>query len=273
MRISKSQSIVISLLLLVAFFVGGILLLKSSENSRPPRSAESAAVASTSLEKISGSLEKISREPSTAETSSSPTPKLANALRTPRSTASRQENGTPAALGPPTTTEGIEATPSSAQVQLGNFHRLETKNGKLLWEVEALKGDYSPRDNSASLEKPVMHFLRKDGAKVTLTSLTATVFMQGAGLSHADLEGEVTSEFQGYVLRAARATYDQPAAKVTVPVPVTIDGPQLAISSNSLIAHTDTQVYIFEGAVRTTIKARSKENPRGSRKKNSTEKS
>ncbi|MBP9837865.1 MAG: LPS export ABC transporter periplasmic protein LptC [Proteobacteria bacterium] len=94
------------------------------------------------------------------------------------------------------TTIGEEATNSSSKLQLQDFHRLTVQDGKPVWEIEAKDAKFYPLDNVTHVNNANLNIFRGKNGKVNVKANSARLYMQGATLDKAVLEGNVQIEVE-----------------------------------------------------------------------------
>lgn len=170
-------------------------------------------------------------------------------------------------LQPSDTPQTSTSTTPASAFSLGSFHRSENKDGKVLWEISATAGDYSPGAGTAQLTGPVMHLYRPTGEKIAVTAERATLYLTEASLSSADLEGSVVITYNDTSkITSAQAIYSKETNEIRMPQDVLVTTELLTIQGASLVAYLDTKkVEIFD-PVHTVIAARKLTRSKGGKK-------
>lgn len=137
---------------------------------------------------------------------------------------------------------------------LNDFHRSETRNGKVVWEVKATRGQYFPETSSAALENSQLWIYRKDNSKVEINSGSATIFLQGTGLGKAEAtQGVKLIMNDSTVLDSDSATFDHVANTVHIPGAVQITNPRMKINGVGLDANLTKEEFTINAEVDTVI--------------------
>lgn len=146
------------------------------------------------------------------------------------------------------------SSPQEADVQLNRFERSETKDGKLVWQVRAGKGDYFPAEHRTRLHQPELTFFRKNGSVIELRSDTAEVYIEGVTLTNAELTGSVKIvQDRRITITTDHAAYDRVKNLVTAPGTVNIATPQGQVTGDVLSVNLDSSVYELMQNVETVI--------------------
>ncbi len=143
-----------------------------------------------------------------------------------------------------TPAEKVAPSPIASQnvaFVLNQFHRAEMKDGKKLWEVEALKGVLDPQTNIATLEQASVFVYRDQETTVHVTAPTAQMTIKGASLTKLDASGGVKLFYNNeYVVETGQVILDRDDSigdpqtpnqgLVSAPGDIKITGSQFSIS-------------------------------------------
>jgi len=164
-----------------------------------------------------------------------------------------EPTGAPAGTTPAT-------SPGGSNFVLENFHRSEMKDGKKIWEVSAVKGQYFPETNTARLDTPSLLFYRPNGDVVALKAEAATITLAGTSLTRAEISGKVKVVYSEKVtMETELAVYEKEKNLVTAPGKVTITSAQLDIIGRELTAKLDKNEFTLAKDVSSTVKKRALE--------------
>ncbi len=162
-------------------------------------------------------------------------------------------------------TEAVNGgTPQSAPAGgigfvLNDFHRSLEREGKLVWDIVGKRGQYDAASNQAHIDEPRLLVVQQNGDQVTLTARRADITLSGTKLSKADLFDDVVVTFKGEsTLKTTRATYDEAADRVDIPVPLTLTNPMITVSGQSAVGLIGPQQVTISGGVKTVIQPRMK---------------
>ena len=141
----------------------------------------------------------------------------------------------------------------NAAVTLRDFHRTESSNGSLRWEIEAARGEYYPEEYRAELIDPQITFFDSEGLPVVVTAPRGRVFFQGEeGLRRADLHGGVVvKRSDGTTLKTNRMSYVAESKLLTAPGRTTITGVNFEAVSKRLTFNTESEELKLVGEVET----------------------
>jgi len=134
-----------------------------------------------------------------------------------------------------------------------NFHRIEIRDGKKAWELEADEAQYLQGQNQVVVRKPRTTLYMKDGEKVTVTGDQGTVEFVGKDLQKAMLHDSVEIHVRGFVVRAGDAVYDRTADKIVAKGPVTIEGAELQVAGNDMTVFVKESRFELDKPVRVTL--------------------
>lgn len=152
-----------------------------------------------------------------------------------------------------------EQAADPAKFQLNEFHRVETKDGKKLWEVKAQNGRYFPETNTAKVNNGTVWIFKKNGDVVQLTAASATLHLEGASLSKAEASEGVQLVFNEKLkIETSEATYDKNAAKVFAPGHVKIVSDSMELAGEELSANVEDQSFTFARNVTSMIYSKKK---------------
>jgi LPS export ABC transporter protein LptC len=148
-----------------------------------------------------------------------------------------------------------------------NFHRIEIKDGKKSWELEADEAQYLEDRNQVVVRRPRTTFYMKasqgadapaggkpDGEKVTVTGDQGNIeFMNNKELERATLHDNVEIHVRGFVIRASDAVYDKSTDQIVAKGAVTIDGDELRVAGTDMVVFVKESRFALEKPVRVTL--------------------
>lgn len=142
-----------------------------------------------------------------------------------------------------------------------NFHRIEIRDGKKSWELEADEAQYLEDQNQVVVRNPRTTFYIGDGEQVTASGSQGLVEFKGKDLQKATLEKAVEIHVRGFVVRAEHAIYDRDADRIVANGPVTIDGAELRVAGNDMVVFVKESRFELKRPVRVTVLAKRPEAP------------
>lgn len=154
---------------------------------------------------------------------------------------------------------GNEVSEDSTVV-LNNFHRSETKNGKVVWEVTAEQGQYSPDKASVILTKAVLFVYQKDNSKVALSADKATLFLDGTALKSAEVTGSVKVHNEKALIETDLATWDNEKNLVHAPGIVSIKTESMDVSGKDMTVNITSKELFLASDVTSTVKPKQLKN-------------
>jgi LPS export ABC transporter protein LptC len=134
-----------------------------------------------------------------------------------------------------------------------NFHRIEIRDGKKAWELEADEAQYLQDQNQVIVRKPRTTLYMKDGEKVTVTGDQGNVEFAGKDLQKAVLHDSVEIHVRGFVVRADDAVYDRAMDQIVAKGPVTIEGNEVRVAGNDMTVFVKESRFELEKPVRVTL--------------------
>jgi LPS export ABC transporter protein LptC len=152
-----------------------------------------------------------------------------------------------------------------------NFHRIEIKDGKKSWELEADEAQYLQDQNQVIVRKPRTTFYMKpsqtgakggpakdtatkEPEKVTVTGNEGKIeFQNNKDLQRAILHDNVEIHVRGFVIRANDAVYDKSTDQIVAKGAVTIDGEQLRVAGTDMVVHVKESRFQLDKPVRVTL--------------------
>jgi LPS export ABC transporter protein LptC len=152
--------------------------------------------------------------------------------------------------------------------ELNQFHRLETKNGKRLWEVKgtlATFDDPKDKDNTnAKSASPKINItdalftsFENDQPAYEIKAQQAGVKVGLTGIDEVSLKKNVRLQMQSkYVLESELADYNGTSQNIAIPVPVKISGEGFEITGNKLYGNLKEKKFTLLGKVNTFIAAK-----------------
>lgn len=150
----------------------------------------------------------------------------------------------------------------STQFALGDFHRSESKDGKLLWEVSAKQGVYHPTTHTADVVNPLVTLFRDNGVKIDIVCEKASLLLDGVSLNKAELIDNVLVTYNNpaITMRSSHAIFDKEQGVITSPSPVVISSELIDVTGDTLVAYVDTYTVKVNDNVKTVIRPSSKRN-------------
>lgn len=142
---------------------------------------------------------------------------------------------------------------SGSALELQDFHRLEIKDGKPVWEVRARNAKYLPDQGITHVNQTSVTLYREEGSSVLVTSKAARLHMDGDSISKAELDGDVVVGLEDSMeLRTNQAVYSLRDKLFIAPEDVQILGEGFEVRGIGLefglekqIVKLDRQVYSY----------------------------
>jgi len=153
-----------------------------------------------------------------------------------------------------TGSEELLNLPASSTVSLKDFHRSESKDGKLVWDVTAVRGEYYPESGKANLKTPSVKLFSEDGSSITINAPVGLVLLDNEALRETRVTGGARVVHQsGVVVESPELTYSAGAQEISTNKTAKITGNGVVTTGNILSFKTDTQKLRLANGVRTTL--------------------
>ena len=136
-----------------------------------------------------------------------------------------------------------EQADRGSRLQLQDFHRVEVKEGVPVWEVKAKRATYYAAERVTHVNDAAVTIYRSADSSVTIESRAAKLYMEGDGLTKAELEGNVAVQLDDSIkMRTDLAIYDSNSREITAPGAVTIEGKGFEVRGRGLDMAIDNQI-------------------------------
>lgn len=147
-----------------------------------------------------------------------------------------------------------DATPGTV-LRLDKFHRVETRDGKKVWEIFADQGRYLPQSNNVVVSNGTLWLYRPNGDVVRMKAQNATLALNGAELSEANVSGSVEVQLnETTTIYTEEALYDYVNKKVETPALVRVETPRLELTGIGMNADLESESFTLLADVKTLIK-------------------
>lgn len=135
---------------------------------------------------------------------------------------------------------------ASSKLHLQEFHRVEVKDGRPVWEVRASEAKHFPEDNLIHVNQAALTVYRRGESPIEVRSKAARLLANGASLTKAVLEGEIAVHVDESVeISTDLATFDVAEQVITAPEHVVIKGPGYQIQGDGLRFLVDSKQFEF----------------------------
>ena len=142
------------------------------------------------------------------------------------------------------------AVQTGSKLHLQDFHRVEVRNGRPVWEVSAKEAKYYAEQAVTHVNDASVVIYRPGNSTIRLSSKSARLYLQGKNIGKMHLEGDIRIVLDnGMTVAAGMAVYDASTAKVRAPGPVTISGKGYEIKGEGLDLNVDSQLVRLEREV------------------------
>ena len=154
-------------------------------------------------------------------------------------------------------TVSTSPAPDGSTLTMGEFHRSEVKDGRTVWEVNGIKGSYSPSTNTAAIEKAVVLLYGKSRDIIEMRSVNAKMSLTGTSIqSVRGYDGVIVKYGDSLTVETQEATFDQTSNMVEVPTHVKISTDSMEITGDKMTLNATTKDVTVVGGVKTVIQPR-----------------
>lgn len=134
-----------------------------------------------------------------------------------------------------------------------NFHRIEIREGKKVWEVNADEAQYLEESQRVLVRNPYVSLYLKDGEGVTVKGGQGQLDFSGKELQKVTLQNDVEIQVRGYVVRSREASYDRGVDQIFANGPVSIVGEQLQVNGTDMVVFMKDSRFELMKQVRVTL--------------------
>ncbi|MBW1777683.1 MAG: LPS export ABC transporter periplasmic protein LptC [Deltaproteobacteria bacterium] len=142
---------------------------------------------------------------------------------------------------------------TGAEIALKKIRHTATRNGRDEWTLTAKSARVMEDHNRTVIDSPSVVFYMKDGKKVYLTAKQGILEPKTNDL---EAIGDVTVNYEIYVLKTQRLHYDHQKRRIYSKVPVTIEGDRIFLAADRMVYDLDTQTSTFKGNIESRIHER-----------------
>jgi LPS export ABC transporter protein LptC len=153
-----------------------------------------------------------------------------------------------------TTSEELLKLPVSSTLSLRDFHRSESKEGKVIWEVRAATGEFNTERSTARLQQPVILFFDKEGKPMTLTAPLGNVVFKNETLKEARATGGASIVHDsGLTIASPELLFDGESELISTDKSAEITGEGFIANSQDLTLDTEKQILTLKEKVTTVF--------------------
>ncbi|GIW40183.1 MAG: hypothetical protein KatS3mg076_0760 [Candidatus Binatia bacterium] len=137
--------------------------------------------------------------------------------------------------------------------RIEEFHRLQWKDGRRQWEVEAKEARYFDREGRVDVVEPSVIVYLENGGSVSIRGREARVFLDEKELHGATVSGDVEVRIPGCELYARDARYDRGRGVVVAVGGVEFRAPEFRADAKRVELNLETRRLRFRDGVRTVL--------------------
>jgi LPS export ABC transporter protein LptC len=134
-----------------------------------------------------------------------------------------------------------------------DFRRVEVRDGKKIWEVQAEEAQVLQESGRVVVRRPSGTFYLKDGDAVTVRADDGTLGFQGKDLDSVVLRGNVEIRVRGFTIRSDRARYERTTDRILARGPVQIAGEELTVDGRDMVVFMKEARFVLQEQVRVTL--------------------
>lgn len=151
-----------------------------------------------------------------------------------------------------------EEIKGSSMFTLNNFERSEVRNGKKVWEVKAVEGQYFPEQSAAKVTSAKVWIYGENNEVITIEADSATLHLSGVSLSRAELKGSVRLiRNEEVTVETESALYDADKQTVTAEGEVKLSSSSIDVSGTGLSVDIASKNIELASNVSSVVKPRS----------------
>ncbi|MCB0328726.1 MAG: LPS export ABC transporter periplasmic protein LptC [Bdellovibrionales bacterium] len=262
MHINKKTSYILSGLIVISFFGVGTFFLgndQSSPSLSPPPGPEEQEAPDSLTPSMNSQSDNSPAEIGQADDGQGESPEKMN-IASPR-------EDTPLPEGESDSASGVESEEpqSSEGFALKDFHRSETRNGKLLWEIVGTNARYFPDEKRVDIEHCLFSMLDKKEKQVILRAKNAKLYLEGAGLRSAFFSSDVVLDYGSDIkILTDEALYEHDKEFVSSDAHVKVIGSWYMVEGDGLRAHLKDESYEILHNVSSVIEPKKREEKQSS---------
>lgn len=148
---------------------------------------------------------------------------------------------------------GISGMLPEAVQWIQNFHRVQVKDGRKSWEVEADEAQYLEENGQVLVRNPRAILYLKDGEKVSVRGAQGKIEFKGKDLQKVLLRDSVEIRVRGFTVRSDEALYDRDQDQIFANGPVNIVGQELEVAGSDMIVFVKDSRFELQKRVRVTV--------------------
>lgn len=139
-----------------------------------------------------------------------------------------------------------------------DFHRSETKDGKMLWEIRGTEAEFAPNSKAVLIKDCKLHYISKDDTPVILTSKQAKLYLLGTVITRAEFIGDVKMiHDKETTVTTQNAEYLREENRLIAPDDVKIVGKLYTITGKRLEGDLETRSFQILKDVKSHLKPKS----------------
>jgi LPS export ABC transporter protein LptC len=150
-----------------------------------------------------------------------------------------------------TVSESIpQSVEPDATLSIGKIHHTATRKGKKEWSLEAGSADYIGKTSQMVLKDLTVRFFIEDTGEITLA---ADKGILNTDSNDIEVSGNVVVINKQYKLLTERLNYANDKRVLYSTAPVTISGPAVHLTADTISFDLNTQKVTLEGSVETKL--------------------
>lgn len=120
--------------------------------------------------------------------------------------------------------KALDVLPGVAQ-HLKDFRRVQTEDGRTVWEVSADDARYFAEDDIVIVRRPLVAWYPEEGRRFGLQGREGRVVLQSGEVRFVEMRGAVEVDLAEFRVEVEEAVYNHEARRITAPGGIRIAGP------------------------------------------------
>jgi LPS export ABC transporter protein LptC len=139
---------------------------------------------------------------------------------------------------------------TGTRIHLQDFHRVEVKDGRPVWEVRAKDAQYFAQERVTHINDSSVIVYRRDHSSVRINAASAKLYMTEESIERAELEGNVVVDLgESVTVTTDMAVYQARTRQIMAPGRVSIEGNGYEVKGARLSLDLDSQLVTLSERV------------------------
>lgn len=152
---------------------------------------------------------------------------------------------------------GSDPDETGTRIQLQDFHRVEVKDGRPVWEVRAKDAQYFAQQRLTHVNDSAVTVYRRDRSVVHINAASAKLYMTQESVDRAELEGNVVVNLgESGTVKTDMAVYQARTREIVAPGRVNIEGSGYEVTGERLNLDLERQLVTLSERVKSRFSAK-----------------